>query len=368
MRAALTLEQCWHRVPGGTAVAAVELARALDRRDDVEVVGVSALHRSPPPAPWTPPIPTRPLPLPRLALYESWHVLRRPAVERAAGPVDVIHATGIAMPPASRPIVLTLHDLAFVDHPELFSRAGLRFFRRALELALAEAALVLCSSLATLARCRDVGFEPGRLRHVPLGVAARPATPSDVERVRRAYALERPYVLWVGTIEPRKNLGRLLEAFALLEGDVELALVGPRGWSEDVEARLAAMPPGPRGRVRRLGWAPEQDLPGLYAGAAVFCFPSLLEGFGFPVVEAMAQGTPVVTSLGTSTEELVEGGAGLAVDPRSPDAIATALRRVLDDSALARRLAEAGRVRARTYTWERTASLVVGAYADATHS
>ncbi len=126
------------------------------------------------------------------------------------------------------------------------------------------------------------------------------------------------------------------------------------------------MPPGPRGRVRRLGWAPEQDLPGLYAGAAVFCFPSLLEGFGFPVVEAMAQGTPVVTSLGTSTEELVEGGAGLAVDPRSPDAIATALRRVLDDSALARRLAEAGRVRARTYTWERTASLVVGAYADAT--
>src|SRR5262249_34530968 len=117
VRVALTLEQCWHPVPGGTAVAAIELARTLDAREDVDVVGVAARHGADPPDPWRPPIRTAQLPLPRALLYESWHYLRRPDVQRATGSVDVIHATGIAMPPARAPIVLTLHDLAFVDYP-----------------------------------------------------------------------------------------------------------------------------------------------------------------------------------------------------------------------------------------------------------
>ena len=100
-------------------------------------------------------------------------LLRRPSVERATGPVDVIHATGIAMPPASRPVVLTVHDLAYLDYPQMFSRAGLRFFGRAFELALAEATLVLCSSVATLARCREAGFDDARLRHVPSASRSR---------------------------------------------------------------------------------------------------------------------------------------------------------------------------------------------------
>ena len=180
MRVAYTLEQCWHRVPGGTAVAALALARALVPRPDIELVGVAARHRTPPPPEWRPPVAVRALPLPRLALYESWHLLRRPYVERATGPVDVIHATGIAMPPASRPIVLTVHDLAYLDYPQMFSRAGLRFFGRAFELALAEATLVLCSSLATLARCREAGFDDARLRHVPLGVEISPVSEAVV--------------------------------------------------------------------------------------------------------------------------------------------------------------------------------------------
>lgn len=364
MRVAFTLEQCWHRVPGGTAVAALELARALEEISDLELVGVAARHRAPPPEPWQPPIPVRQLGLPRIALYESWQYLRRPRIEAATGPVDVIHATGIVMPPRTSPVVLTVHDLAYLDYPELFTRQGLRFFRRALELALRDASLVLCSSLATLERCREAGFEDGKLRHVPLGVRATRASPDAVARVREAYALPSRIILWTGTVEPRKNLPGLIRAFALLDTDAELILVGPPGWNEDLDRLVRRLPPTVRDRVRLLGWVPHEDLEALYAAADVMCFPSLLEGFGFPVVEAMAQGTPVVTSRGTSTEELVSGGAGLLVDPREPEEIAAALARVLDDPALASRLAAAGLERAAGYTWQRTAELVAVAYAE----
>jgi len=331
---------------------------------DLELVGVAARHRDPPPEQWLPPIPVSNLSLPRVALYESWHYLRRPRVEAATGPVDVIHATGIAMPPASRPVVLTVHDLAYLDFPELFTRQGRRFFHRALDLALREAALVLCSSLATLDRCRVAGFDVARLRHVPLGVRARRASPEDVALARQTYALPGRYVLWTGTVEPRKNLPGLIRAFGLVEADVDLVLVGPRGWNEDLDRLLDELPERVRARVRRLGWVPRPDLEALYAGAEVMCFPSLLEGFGFPVVEAMAQGTPVITSKGTSTEELVADGAGLLVDPRQPEAIASALDRVLGDATLAGELGEAGLVRAAEYTWARTAELVATAYVE----
>ena len=366
MRIAFSLEQCWHPVPGGTAVAALELARALVALDDVELVGVSARHRGKPPDPWRPPIPVRQLPLPRLALYESWHRLRRPAVERATGPVDVIHATGIAMPPATRPIVSTVHDLAYLDYPEMFSRAGLRFFHRALELTLTDASLVLCSSRATLDRCLAAGFKPARLRHVPLGVSVSRVTGEQVRETRTRHGLNRDYVLWTGTVEPRKNLGGLLQAFQRIDAPVDLALVGPTGWNDDLKSVLRSLPERVRARVHRLGWVGRDDLDALYVGASAFCFPSLLEGFGFPVVEAMAHGTPVVTSIDTSTEELVEDGAGVAVEPRDPDAIAAALTRVLLDPDFAEALRERGRERAARYTWNATATLVRDAYVEVT--
>jgi glycosyltransferase involved in cell wall biosynthesis len=365
VRVAVTLEQCWHSVPGGTAVAALELVRALQLRGDVELVGVAALHREPPDEPWEPPLPVRSLPLPRLALYESWHRLRRPSVERATGPVDVVHATGIAMPPATKPVVTTVHDLAYLDYPEMFSRAGLRFFRRALELTIAEATLVLCSSRSTLARCREAGFDEARLRHVPLGVQVVAPSELQVDEMRARFGIERHYILWTGTVEPRKNLRGLLRAFELIDTEIDLVLVGPSGWNEDLEAAVGSLPEGVRTRIRRLGWVSRSDLEALYAGAAVFCFPSLLEGFGFPVVEAMAHGTPVVTSTGTSTEELVEDDAGLAVDPHDSQAIADAVSRILMDPELATRLRKAGLARSARYTWDRTARLVRDAYREA---
>ncbi len=355
----MTLEQCWHRVPGGTAVAALGMARALSLRDELDIVGVAALHRGPPAPPWTPPVEVRHLPLPRAALYEGWHRLRRPTVERATGTVGLIHATSIAIPPKSAPLVVTVHDLAFLKDPSHFTARGMRFFHRGLDLARTQADLVLCSSEATMRDCHEAGFRPHALRHVPLGVDAPQADPASVARVRRHYGLTRPYVLWTGTIEPRKNLPRLLEAFRDLEAEVDLVLVGPKGWKEDLDKLLTDL----RERVRVLGFVPHTDLAALYAGAAVFCLPSLLEGFGFPVLEAMAQGTPVVTSRGTSTEELA-GSAGVLVDPLDPGDIARGLTWVLTDSSRATELGAEGRAQAAGYSWTRTAALVAGAYGE----
>jgi glycosyltransferase involved in cell wall biosynthesis len=167
--------------------------------------------------------------------------------------------------------------------------------------------------------------------------------------------------LFVGTIEPRKNLAGVIGAMARLAGrDVDLVLVGPDGWNEDLDARLAALA-GTGIAVHRLGFQAPEVLPALYAGAAAFCFPSLREGFGMPVLDAMAQGAPVVTSTGTATAE-VAGDAGLLVEPTDHGAIAAALGEVLDDPALADRLRDRGRARAREFTWARTAQLTVAAY------
>jgi glycosyltransferase involved in cell wall biosynthesis len=283
-------------------------------------------------------------------------------VQRATGPVDLVHATGVAVPPPSAPLVVSVHDLAYVHDPDHFTAHGLRFFERALDLTRRHAKLVLCSSQATVDDCRREGFDPGRLRLVPLGVRSVPVDARAVDEVRRRYALDRPYVLFVGTIEPRKNLPALLDAFARLDRpELELLIVGPTGWGDDIGPRVAAF----GDRVRTTGFLAGDELRALYSGAAVFCYPSLLEGFGLPVLEAMAQGTPVVTSLGTATEELVAGGAGLAVDPRDPAAIAGALAAVLDDSALAAGLVSAGLDVARAHTWERTARLTLAVYDEA---
>ncbi|HEU4480966.1 MAG TPA: glycosyltransferase, partial [Actinomycetota bacterium] len=268
-RIAMTLEQCWHRVPGGTAVAALGMARGVAGREGLEVRGVAARHSGPPPAAWEPSVPVHQLPLPRLALYESWHHLRWPPVQNATGEVDVIHATTLAIPPRSAPLVVTVHDLAFLHEPGHFTRRGMTFFRRGMKLARRHADLVLCPSRATLEDCAAHGFPRDRLRLVPMAVPQRRATRDEVTSVRARHGLARPYVMWTGTIEPRKNLPRLMAAFAQVDPGVDLVLVGPKGWNEDLQPfvdRLAS-------RVKVLGFVPHEDLPPLYAGAAAFCFP-----------------------------------------------------------------------------------------------
>jgi glycosyltransferase involved in cell wall biosynthesis len=205
------------------------------------------------------------------------------------------------------------------------------------------------------------GFDAQRLRLVPLGVRSTPRSLDDVARAHTRFGLTRPYVMFTGTIEPRKNLRRLLRAFAALERpDVDLILVGPKGWNESIDADLAALD----GRVHVLGFLERPELEALLAGADVFCYPSLKEGFGLPVLEAMAQGTAVVTSSGTSTAE-VAGDAGSLVDPRDENAITEAITALLDDPDLRDRAAAAGRQRAAAFSWERTAELTKAVYDEA---
>jgi glycosyltransferase involved in cell wall biosynthesis len=323
----------------------------------VSLVGVAAKHRHAPDPAFRPAIDVRQLPLPRSVLYESWHRFRWPAVERATGPVDVTHATTSAIPATDAPLVATVHDLAFLEHPEWFTPRGLRLFRVGLRLARTRARLVLCPSGTTADACRRAGFDERVLRIVPWGVDLGVAGSEEVERVRRAYRLEGPYILSVGTHEPRKNIAALERAFSELgRDDLTLALVGPEGWHQEER-------PSSGDGVRRLGFVPSDDLQGLYRGAAAFCYPSLLEGFGLPVLEAMAQGTPVVTSALGATAELA-GSAALTVEP-SPGPIAVALRRLLDDPGLAAELREAGPERARDYAWSRCAELHEAAYVEA---
>lgn len=359
MRVAVPLEQCWHDVPGGTARTSIDLTTALDARPDVQVVGVAARHGEPPAPAWRPSVPVEQLPLPRSLLYETWHGLGRPRVESATGAVDLCHVVGGAIAPSTAPLVVTIHDLAFEHHPEMFTRHGLRFFRRALALTAERARLVFVPSEATLEDCVRAGIDRARLRHVPWGVTVTEPDDADVERVRAAHGIDGDYVVMVGTLEPRKNLEGVLAAWRRLDrDDLQLVVVGPAGWGDAVDP--ATLPP----RLVRTGFVPQEDRDALYRGALASVYPSLLEGFGLPVLESMALGCPVVTSSGTSTEELVAGGLGLAVDPRRPEAIANAIETLVGDGALRATMAAQGRAAAAAYTWERAAELVVAGYEE----
>ena len=352
VRVAYTVEQCWHPVPGGTAVAAVRIGRELGSMPGaVELHYVAGRHPAPPAVPYRPDGSVAMLPLSRPWLYETWTRLHWPKVESVTGEIDVVHATGLVPAATSAPLVVTVHDLAFLDHPEQFTGHGARVMRRSLRAIERRADLVICSSAATVERCVSAGLSADRLRHVPLGVDVVDVHAADVERVRRRYRLPAEFILFVGTLEPRKNLRRLIEAVERV-GDLPLVVVGMNGWGDQPALD------GPHTLL--VGFVPDEDLPPLYAAASVFAYPSEREGFGLPVLEAMAQGTPVVTSRGTSTEE-VAGGAAVLVDPFDVDAIATGL----DEAARSGpALATAGRSRAAACTWRSTAELTLGVYRE----
>lgn len=354
LRVAYTVEQCWHRVPGGTAVAALAVARELMASDVVDLRFVAGRHPDPPSPEHRVPGPVAQLPLPRPLLYESWLRFGHPRVERATGPVDVAHATGLVPCPTAAPLVVTVHDLAFVREPARFTRQGRRVMQRSLDVVRDRAAAVITSSEASAADLRAAGIDDDRLHVVPLGVDATTAGDDEVARVRREHELPERFVLFVGTLEPRKNLPRLAEAVASLDEPMPLVVVGPAGWGDATPPRS-----GPTaGTVRFLGFVPGRDLPALYAAATVFAYPSEWEGFGLPVAEAMAQGTPVVTSAGRSTEE-VAGGAAVLVDPLDVTAIAAGLRAATERAG---ELRAAGRDRAAQLTWSATARATVDVY------
>ena len=359
MRVAYSLEQCWHRVPGGTATAAIEVARAMSgARPDVQLIGVAGNNQGEPDPSYAPPIKVRQLALHGAALYEASLRFRAPRVERATGEIDLLHCTSI-IPLASRAkMVATVHDLAFLKYPEFFSRRGNSVFRRSLKVLLKRAEILLCSSQATLQDCLEFGFSADRLSHVPLGVNTPVIAPNSAQVLDRL-GLSGEYLLFVGTLEPRKNLSRLVAALETLgDSAPQLVVVGATGWGDIKLDSITNNKSKTSTRVKFLGFVTASDLDVLYSNASAFCYPSLMEGFGLPILEAMSHGVPVVTSRGSSTQE-VAGGAAVLVDQFDVASIASGVT-----EALNRRdeLVLLGRKRAAEMTWHQTAVRTAAVY------
>jgi glycosyltransferase involved in cell wall biosynthesis len=280
----------------------------------------------------------------RRVLWERLALAR--AVRRVRA--DVFHSPVNVLPPRLPcPAVVTIHDLAFLHYPQFF-RPARRAYQRALTVRSARAATrVIAVSECTRRDLVRLGVDPARVRVVYPAVEERFRPEADAGRLaafRRAHGLPERYLLYLGTLEPRKNLGGLLEAYARMRardaGAPALVIAGAKGWYYDeVFARVRAL--GIERAVSFAGYVDDADQPLWYAAAELFIYPSWFEGFGLPVAEAMACGTPVITSEVSSLPE-VAGDAAVLVDPRDAEALAHAMQTVCADAQTRRRLALAG--------------------------
>jgi glycosyltransferase involved in cell wall biosynthesis len=288
--------------------------------------------------------------------------LRVPRLEWLGVRFDALLATNFLPPPTRRGgVVLVVHDLAYERFPESAPHMDARW-RRAFRRWLGRAAAVIVPSESAR---RDLlehhdEVEPDRVHVIAHGAEPFERPPrTQIDRVRERFGIGARYALFVGGIEPRKNLRGLVEGFRRAETDAWLVIAGGRtNWApgevERVHAAVDALPAELRRRVVLAGYVAEPDKRALLAGAEALAYPSLHEGFGFPVLEAFAAGVPVLTSNTSSLPE-VAGEAALQVDPRDPDAIADGLEILLRDGGLREGLRRAGAERVATFTWERTA-------------
>lgn len=337
--------------PGGAGRYVLALAGALHRRDDVDLTVVS---RKGDVARWPAPVLDR-APAHR-PVRMAWEQVGLPQVVRKLG-ADVHHGPHYTMPLAlGLPAVVTIHDLSFFTHPEWHQRTKVAFFRSAILTAARRASALIAVSAATAALLDERARPKAPVHVVPHGVdhdRYRPNGPIHA-------GVTQPYVLFVGTLEPRKDVPTLVHAFDRLAGthpDLSLVLAGAPGWGVDaVDQAIAGATHGDR--VQRLGYVAEDDLPGLLRGAAVVAYPSLEEGFGLPVLEALACGAPVVTTSGTVMEE-VAAGAAFLVPPGDDRRLAEALEAAIEGDAERRRL---GFEVAARHTWEASAAGHVEVY------
>ena len=361
LRVALNVEQLLYRSPGGVGRYTAQLATVLPvTGPGDEVVVFTARHaRTDVTAamarfgvPGSPVI----LGLPRPVLYEAWHRFGWPAVD--VGEVDVLHAPSVAVPPRrATPLVVTVHDAAPALFPETFPRRGLHLHRLGMAAAARRADLVITVSQAAASEIVEHSAIPAeRIRVVANGVDPVMLDPETAAAARaRLGVADRPYVLWVGSLEPRKNVRTLVAAMAMLArkvgngvpGRPRLVLAGYPGWLHDDlidPADRAVLGPD----LVQLGVLAEVDLWALYAGAALLGFPSLHEGFGYPVLEAMTQATPVVCSDIAVLHE-VGGAAARYVAPTDPRAWAEVIDGLLADPDELRGLGAAGQAWARRF-------------------
>jgi glycosyltransferase involved in cell wall biosynthesis len=372
VRVAVNVEQLLHEAPGGIGRYTAELLRLLPAQD-VAVTPFTARHPRDDVTRalhaqgldgYEPVI----LPLPAAVLYDAWHVLGVAGPVRRVAPVDLVHAPSPAVPPTGGvPLVVTVHDAAPLVMPDAFTRRGVKFHRQGFAAAARRARLVIAVSEF----CADevvthTAIPRDRIRVVPNGVDRERATAEAVTKARLIYAIDdQPYVFWAGTFQPRKNVRVLLDAFTRLDParfPHRLVLAGPPGWKPDDADTAVAERLGDR--VRLLGPVHREQLFPLFAGADLFAFPSRHEGFGIPVLEAMAQETAVLCSDIPALRE-VAGDAARFVPSDDTDAWVDALTTLLGDAAERDRLVAAGSARVANYSWERCARETAAVYREA---
>jgi len=294
----------------------------------------------------------------RLGAVLGDNYLRLPVARWASRRAGLFHLTHhLLHPPGRVPLTSFVHDPTPRLMPQFHSPSTVRYFEHFARRVLPRlSGLIVPSEAVKRDLVEHLDVDAARITVIPHGVDEDFFPPGPLEPERRAYDLPDRYILFLGSLEPRKNLDTLLDAWRLLPDDVRrqypLVVAGASGWkNRALRRRLDAEQTC---GVRAVGYVEPQALPLVYAGASVFVFPSLYEGFGMPLLEAMAAGAPVITSNISSMPEVV-GDAGRTVDPRSAGEIAREVERVLTDPALAAHLREAGRRRAREFTWEKSA-------------
>jgi len=301
-------------------------------------------------------------PFPPLLLEFLWNKLHLLPIERLIGPVDVFHSSDWLQAPIRAKKVTTIHDLIVYKYPESFQQRGghdvVANQKRRLGWVKKEGDLIIVDSEATREDVIEVLKIPQERIHVVYLAADerfRPQPRSEINKVKRRYKIKGDYLLSVGTQEPRKNLKRVIQAYLTLKPDypkLSLLVAGSSGWGEEIKSVNG---------VKLLGFVPDEDLPALYSGAQCFVYPSLYEGFGLPVLEAMASGCPVVTS-GVSSLPEVAGAAAVLVNPKSAEEIAEGIKKALKNC---QRLSEKGLTQAKRFTWERTAKETLKVYREA---
>lgn len=311
-----------------------------------------------------------PAPLDERWLYRLWYRARLPLpVQLVTGGLDLFHSPDFVLPPVSGgiPTLLTVHDLSFVHYAATFPEALVRYLNRVVPWSVARATHVLADSASTKRDLLALWRVPDEKVTVLIsGVHPRFAPVTDtavLTAVRAKYVPgDRPFVLAVGTVQPRKNYQMLIQAFAPVAArhPHQLIIAGGRGWLVD-EMLAEIGRQGLEGRVHFIGFVDDADLPALYSAADLFLFPSLYEGFGLPILEAMGCATAVIASDASSLPE-VAGDAAVLLPPDDRVGWTAALDRLLADDAARRRLAEAGRRHSRAFSWQTAAQQLLTIY------
>ena len=304
---------------------------------------------------------TRRLALPASLALRAWGHVDRPRAERFVRGADLIHGTNYVVPPSSLPRVVSVYDCWALDHPDLV-HSDVRLAMRVLRRSIATGAVVHASSRATAERLRE-HFPNVDVEVIHLGSTPLPSPPNTPSARLAELVGARPFVLAMGTIEVRKNLPRLVRAFAAANvGDISLVIAGGDGNDRPaLDEALAELRPDVRSRVVVTGRVDDGDASWLVHHARALAYPSLDEGFGFPILEAFTAGVPVVASTAGSIPE-VAGDAALLVDPLDIDRLAAALSRAVEDDAERARLVSAGRDRVGEFSWANTAARMVALY------